>query len=77
MNARLTPELLKLSGMAMHGGQSCEHWMDLVGVDPRTVQGVRVTNGLCYWTPAAERACNAHWRCIRHDQAMLTGRLGV
>ena len=64
--------LLKLSGMSLHGGKTAQHWITLVGVDPRTVPGVKVTAlGECYWTDAAEKRCRAHWDARRGNLAAL------
>ncbi len=68
----MNASLLKLSGMAYHGGNTPEHWIALVGIDPRKVPGIEISRGgNCYWTKAAEAACRAHWNAVRTDLRML------
>lgn len=35
----------KLSGMKYHGGEPRQFWLDLVGIDPASVRGVRIETG--------------------------------
>ncbi len=74
----VSPELLKLSGMQYHGGHDAQHWIDLVGVDPRKVDGIEISkSGLCYFTKRARMLCDRYFAARRFDMDMLTGRLGV
>ncbi len=66
-------DLRKLSGMAYHGGKPAEHWIALVGVDPRKHSEIEVSKGgCCYWTKRAEAKCRAHWNAVQYNFAMLT-----
>lgn len=55
-------KLRKLSGMKYHGGHDRQHWIDVTGIDPATVVGIKIIRTrygveMCYWTPQAEKAC--------------------
>lgn len=64
--------LNKLAGMAYHGGKSVEHWIKLVGVNPREFPGfIQVRNGLCYWLPKAEAAYRRHIANVRANWRTL------
>ena len=52
---------LALSGMAYAQGKyTPAQWEAKTGVNPTGIAGIEVRQGLCYWTPAAERAVNTH-----------------
>ena len=78
MNHTENNALRKLAGMAYHGGKTAQHWIDLVGIDPREVAQIDVSkSGLCYWTPRAESAYKAIMRPMVRDMAMLQGRINA
>jgi len=64
----------KLSGMKCHGGETRQFWVDLVGIDPASVRGVRIETGKhgeerCYWTADAEAGCQ--YDATRQNLALL------
>lgn len=73
----ITPEAKharKLSGMKYHGGETRQYWLDLVGIDPASVRGVRIESGKhgkerCYWTADAEAVCQ--YDATRQNLALL------
>ena len=73
----ITPEAKrarKLSGMKYHGGKTRQFWLDLVGIDPASVRGVRIETGKhgeerCYWTADAEALCQ--YDATRHNYTLL------
>jgi hypothetical protein len=67
-------KLKKLAGMKFHGGKTTGHWKKLTGVDPLDLTGlVSVRNGLCYWTPAAEKT----YQQAHQQTAWSAAALGV
>ena len=78
----------KLSGMKYHGGESRQFWLDLVGIDPASVRGVRIETGRhgderCYWTADAwariyawklNAPMDAFCRRCRHDHQWKASR---
>ena len=68
----MTREQGKLAGMVYHQGHSRQHWIDLVGIDPLRVEGIRVDGlGRCFWTAAAESAFNSRAGIVRGNWLAL------
>jgi hypothetical protein len=65
-------QLLALSGMAYAQGKySAYAWETKTGTLPVVGKYIRIRNGLCYWTPAAEAVVNAHFAQVAYEMARL------